>query len=146
MLNDEDFKILAQELTDKVRLTYLEFCNKIEGLSDDDYEELVYSVTLASTANFAFILGFDFDQLTDNLKHHYDNVSKFHKNNDLTEDEEYLFSEELRKRMSKFGDMDINECLSNPDFYKELLDHAGISKEEQKKLWEKVKSPQFYRE
>lgn len=41
-----------------------------------------------------------------------------------------LFSKDLRDRISKFGDMDVTDALKNPDFWKELCAHAGMSEEE----------------
>lgn len=53
----------------------------------------------------------------------------------------FLFSKELRDRMAKFGDMDVSEALSNPDFFDALLDHAGMDQKEKNALWEKVDRP-----
>lgn len=45
-----------------------------------------------------------------------------------------LFSKEFRKKMSKFGDMGCADLLKSKEFWEELADHAGISKEELEKI------------
>lgn len=66
------------------------------------------------------------------------NVSRLKKHKD-SEDKEYLFSQELRDRMSKFGDRPLEYCLSDPNFYDSLLDHAGLTQKEKDKIWDKIK-------
>ena len=62
------------------------------------------------------------------------NVSRL-KNHKENEEKEYLFSEDLRDRMSKFGDRPIEDCLADPNFYDSLLDHAGLTQEERDDIW-----------
>ena len=66
------------------------------------------------------------------------NVSRLKKHKD-SEDKEYLFSQDLRDRMSKFGDRPIEDCLADPNFCDSLLDHAGLTQEEKDKIWDKIK-------
>lgn len=66
------------------------------------------------------------------------NISRLKKYKD-TEDKQYLFSQELKDRMSKFGDRPIEDCLADPNFYDSLLDYAGLTQEEKDKIWEKIK-------
>lgn len=42
---------------------------------------------------------------------------------------QYLFSNELRKRMSKFGEAPIEECLRSKEFWTELALYGGMSRE-----------------
>lgn len=42
---------------------------------------------------------------------------------------EYIFSSELRKRMSKFGSMPVEEALQCKSFWEELALYGGMSKE-----------------
>jgi len=61
-------------------------------------------------------------------------------------EENYLFSEELRCRMAKFNDMDIRDAIRTPAFLNELLEHVGMTKDQQKELWEKVGRPDCFQE
>jgi hypothetical protein len=54
---------------------------------------------------------------------------------------DYIFSEELRNRMEKFGNMDVREAITNPDFLNELMLHAGMDLNEIKDMWKKVGRP-----
>lgn len=47
------------------------------------------------------------------------------KKKELDEKPDYLFSEALRSRLHKFGDMPIDEMLQSQDFWHELVKHAG---------------------
>lgn len=53
-------------------------------------------------------------------------------------EDKYLFSKELRERMSKFGDRDVSDCLRDRSFYDALLDHAGYTEKEKDKVWNEI--------
>jgi hypothetical protein len=59
---------------------------------------------------------------------------------------DFLFSKELRDRMSKFNDVDVREAITRADFYDALLDHAGMNQQEKNDLWEKVGRPDLKKE
>lgn len=54
---------------------------------------------------------------------------------------DFLFSKELRDRMDKFGDMDVKDAITSPDFFNELMLHAGMNLNEIKDMWKKVGRP-----
>ncbi len=58
----------------------------------------------------------------------------------------FLFSKDLREKMSKFGNMDVREALKSPAFFDELLDHAGMDTKAKNALWEKVGRPDLKKE
>jgi len=63
------------------------------------------------------------------------------KRKEFEEDErKYIFSSELRKRMSKFGDKPIDECLKSKDFWTELALHGGITKEKLQEIMDRKPS------
>lgn len=51
---------------------------------------------------------------------------------------DFLFSEELRERMKKFGKMDVSDAIKNPNFYEALLEHCGLDNTQKNEFWEKV--------
>lgn len=59
-----------------------------------------------------------------------------------SDEKQYIFSNELRKRMSKFGDRPIDECLKSRDFWTELAFHGGITKEKLQEIMDKKPSPE----
>lgn len=51
----------------------------------------------------------------------------------------FLFSPEIRERMSKFNNMSVEQMLGTEDFWKEMFEHAGFGAEEFEKVKKKVK-------
>lgn len=61
-------------------------------------------------------------------------------------EEDFLFSKELRDGLAEFEDMEVTEALKSPDFFNAILGVSGLSKEEQKDLWNYVGRPDCFEE
>lgn len=53
--------------------------------------------------------------------------------------DDYLFSPEIRERLSKFNNMSLDEMLGTEDFWREMFAHAGVNPEEFEKIKKEVK-------
>ena len=53
-------------------------------------------------------------------------------------EDDFLFSKELRDRLSKFENVNISELITKPEFYIELCKHVGMDLEETKDMFRKV--------
>ncbi len=51
-----------------------------------------------------------------------------------SEKDDFIFSPELRKELSGFGDMDVKDCLRSEDFMRTLCKFGGMSDEEFDKI------------
>lgn len=56
---------------------------------------------------------------------------------------DFIFSKDLRKKMSEFENMNCKEALSCPEFFNALFDHAGMSEKEKNDLWDNIGRPDF---
>ena len=49
----------------------------------------------------------------------------------------FLFSKKLRDGMAEFGNMDVRDALTSPDFFNQLLKTKGMSEKEREDFWKK---------
>lgn len=64
---------------------------------------------------------------------------------DIEDENDFVFSKELREAMSPFKEYTPKECLSSPEFFDALLNFAGLSEEKKKDLWDNVGRPDFHK-
>lgn len=52
------------------------------------------------------------------------------------DEDDYIFSKEIRDALNNYKEKDGVPFISDPDFYEALFEGAGLSKKEQNDLWE----------
>ena len=45
----------------------------------------------------------------------------------MKQEPDYIFSNELRKKMQPFNDLNCEEALNSPEFIKAFSEHSGLS-------------------
>ena len=140
-------KMKMAEITSKWGyLLYQKTAKKFPKDTDEDFSKIVSSLEAAFTylmANEVMEDKLDFfvNSVYEHLKLSVQRIKNYKSLPKEKEEKEYLFSEELRNRMSKFNGSSVQDCLKDPSFFDELLNHAGMTEDQKKKLWTDIGRP-----
>jgi len=120
----EESNKISKSITDKYKMDGQEYKIFIHSLClaliEDCLRNNKLSLDKKEYSNFK-------DDFKNDIISSIDNFDKNEEKNPYKGEKTYLFSEDLREKMSKYGHLSSTEALSNKDFMDDLLNHAGVS-------------------